>query len=68
MLRFFSLVDNWRVTNEDISTLELGDVKRMLWVILLDCCAGGEFTTRLDFFVNGGCDVVRERGEDGSHG
>ena len=57
-----------KIPYRDVSTGELGDVESLLWIIFLDCCVGGELAARLDLFIGHGCKVVRNRGEDGSHG
>ena len=53
---------------DDVSALEFGDMEGLLWVILLDCCAGRELAARPDLPVGHSCNVVRNRREGGSHG
>jgi hypothetical protein len=66
-VRLISLASDHRLSYKHVSSRELCDVKSLLWVVFLDCCASGEFAARLDFSVGDGCEVVRNRGEDGGH-
>ena len=55
-----SLLLHSRVTPyDDVSALEFGDMEILLWVVLLDCCAGGEIAARLNLPVGHSCNVVR---------
>jgi hypothetical protein len=58
VVSFILLVDGSKMSYKNVSACEFGNVKSLGWVVFLDCCTSGEFTSGLNFSVSHGGDVV----------
>ena len=56
-----------KIPYKDVSAGKLSDVESLFWIIFFDCCVDGEFAARPNLFIGHGCNVVRNRAEDGGH-